>query len=157
MLPWKSIWIEGIIKTMKLLNLKNGNNLTTLYFKDQKVFKVKSLLWNNQLELGEPESFHIDSDIPEMMVPSFPVTVSLIGIKNNSEVILRSVKCYITVSENGSVNTNMLMAAIDDITNLIQNILIYAHMSGIRVNKESYFINLDSPVDLSNWMQYRIG
>lgn len=107
---------------MKLLNLKNGNNLATFYFRDQKVFKVESLLWDNTLKLGEPEPFDIDSDIPEMMVPSFPVTISLIGIKNNSENILRSIKCYITVSENGFANTNMLMAAISDITNLVQNI-----------------------------------
>lgn len=142
---------------MKLLNLKNGNNLATFYFRDQKVFKVESLLWDNTLKLGEPEPFDIDSDIPEMMVPSFPVTISLIGIKNNSENILRSIKCYITVSENGFANTNMLMAAISDITNLVQNILIYAHMSGVKVNEGSYFIDLDSPVDLSNWLQYRIS
>lgn len=142
---------------MKLLNLKNGNNLATFYFRDQKVFKVESLLWDNTLKLGEPEPFDIDSDIPEMMVPSFPVTISLIGIKNNSENILRSIKCYITVSENGFANTNMLMAAISDITNLVQSISIYAHMSGVKVNKGSYFIDLDSPVDLSNWLQYRIS
>lgn len=142
---------------MKLLNLKNGNNLATFYFRDQKVFKVESLLWDNTLKLGEPEPFDIDSDIPEMMVPSFPVTISLIGIKNNSENILRSIKCYITVSENGFANTNMLMAAISDITNLIQNISIYAHMSGVKANEGSYFIDLDSPVDLSNWLQYRIS
>ena len=142
---------------MKLLNLKNGNNLATFYFRDQKVFKVESLLWDNTLKLGEPEPFDIDSDIPEMMVPSFPVTISLIGIKNNFENILRSIKCYITVSENGFANTNMLMAAISDITNLVQNISIYAHMSGVKVNEGSYFIDLDSPVDLSNWLQYRIS
>lgn len=142
---------------MKLLNLKNGNNLATFYFRDQKVFKIESLLWDNTLKLGEPEPFDIDSDIPEMMVPSFPVVISLIGIKNNSEIILRSIKCYVTVSENGFANTNMLVASIDDITNLIRNILIYAHMSGVRVKEGSYFIRLNSPVDLSNWLQYAVS
>lgn len=142
---------------MKLLNLKNGNGLTTFVFMGDNAFKVKALLWDNTLQLGDLESFGSNLDVPEMYNPSFPVTVNLIGMKNNEQKVLHSINSRVFITENGVANTNFLVSAIQDIIRIIENVSIYSSMSNIRIKEGSYLIGFYSPVDVSNWVQYNVS
>lgn len=141
---------------MKLLNLKSKNSLSTFIFKDQRVFKVESLLWDDSFKTIEVNSFGANLNIPEMIKPSIPVIMNLVGVKNGQEIVLHSIRCDILLTENFEVNTYGLTVAINNMMNLVQNVTMYSYMSGRKVNEDSYFIKIESPVDLSNWIQYRL-
>jgi hypothetical protein len=141
---------------MKLLNFKSKNSLSTFIFKDQRVFKVESLLWDDRFKTIEVDSFGANLNIPEMIKPSIPVIMNLVGVKNGQEIILHSVRCDISLTENLKVNTYGLTVAINNMMNLVQNVTMYSYVSGRKVNEDSYFIKIESPVDLSNWIQYRL-
>lgn len=142
---------------MKLLNLKNGNGLASFVFMGENAFRVKSLLWDNTLRLGDLESFGSNLDIPEMQNSSFPVTVSLIGIKNNEQKVLHSINSRVFITEKGLAYTDPLVSAIQGIIRVIENVSIYSSMSNIRIKDGSYLIGFDSPVDISNWAEYNIS
>ena len=142
---------------MKLLNLKNGNGLATFVFMGDNAFKVKSLLWDNTLRLGDSESFGSDLDIPEMENSSFPVTFSLIGIKNKEQKVLHSINTRVFITDKGLAYTDPLVSAIQGIIRVIENVSIYSGMSNIRIKDGSYLIGFNSPVDISNWVEYNIS
>lgn len=138
---------------MKLLNLKNGDKLVTLGFSNGKVHKVKALLWDETLvteELGPIEN----DNMPEMPYPSFPVRVTLCGIKHGIKVELHHAYSRVYVI-NGSAATDELRDAISSLMQIIKNVAIYSRMAQVIINPDSYFIDLDSPVDLTNWIQYQ--
>lgn len=137
---------------MKLLNLKNGDKLVTLGFSNGKVYKVKGLLWDETLvaeELGPIEN----DNMPEMPYPSFPVRVTLCGIKHGVKVELRHAYSRVYVMPNGSAATDELKDAIFSLMQIIKNVAIYSRMAQVIIKPDSYFIDLDSPVDLTNWIQ----
>lgn len=142
---------------MKLFNLKNGDGLDSFVFNGDNAYKLEALLWDNTFKYGEKVSFGKDLDVPELMVPSFPVTVHLIGKQNNVDKYLYSMGARIIVSENGLANTDRLKYAISAIFKIIENVTIWSRMSSVRINEGSYSIYIESGVDISNWIQYNIG
>lgn len=135
---------------MTLFNLVNKGRAFSLIEDKNKTYVLKKMLWSNELIYEEIESsFYSGIQKSEN---SFPVVLSLVS--NGKTLMTR--KANISVNKYFYTETSELIYFIQEILNHIKVCYQYANISGIPIDSNSVYIDIDSPVDISNWIEHNI-
>lgn len=135
---------------MTLFNLVDKGRAFSLIEDKNKTYVLKKMLWSNELIYEEIESsFYSGIQKSEN---SFPVVLSLVS--NGKTLMTR--KANILVNKYFYTETSELIYFIQEILNHIKVCYQYANISGIPIDSDSIYIDIDSPVDISNWIEYNV-
>ena len=135
---------------MTLFNLVDKGKAFSLVEDKNKTYVLKKMLWSNELIYEEIESsFYSGIQKSEN---SFPVVLSLVS---NGKILMTR-KANILVNKYFYTETSELIYFIQEILNHIKVCYQYANISGIPINSGSVYIDIDSPVDISNWIEHNV-
>lgn len=135
---------------MTLFNLVNKGRAFSLIEDKNKTYVIKKMLWSNELIYEEIESSFYSGIQKDRN--SFPVTMSLIS--NGKVLMVRTADIYVNKNFYGMVSE--LVYYIEEILNHIKVCYQYANISGIPIDSNSVYIDIDSPVDISNWIEHNV-
>ena len=135
---------------MTLFNLVNKGRAFSLIEDKNKTYVLKKMLWSNELIYEEIESSFCSG--VQKSENSFPVVLSLVS--NGKTLMTR--KANILVNKYFYTETSELIYFIEEILNHIKVCYQYANISGIPIDSGSVYIDIDSPVDISNWIEHNV-
>lgn len=135
---------------MTLFNLVDKGRAFSLIEDKNKTYVLKKMLWSNELIYEEIESSFCSGIQKDRN--SFPVTMSLIS--NGKVLMVRTADIYVNKNFYGMVSE--LVYCIEEILNHIKVCYQYANISGIPIDSGSVYIDIDSPADISNWIEHNV-